>query len=45
MLNVHQRGVGVCGVYTASIAETKIAAVHSKAQDNGFPLRCSMEPE
>lgn len=45
MLNVHQRGAGVCGVYTSSIAETKIETVHSRAQDNGFPLKCSMEPE
>jgi len=45
MLNVHQRGAGVCGVYTANIAETKIGAVHSRAEEHGFPLRCSMEPE
>jgi ATP-dependent Clp protease adaptor protein ClpS len=45
MLNVHQRGVGMCGVYTAEIAETKIATVHERAQENGYPLRCSMEPE
>ena len=45
MLNVHQRGAGVCGVYTANIAETKIGTVHSRAKDHGFPLRCSMEPE
>jgi ATP-dependent Clp protease adaptor protein ClpS len=45
MLNVHQRGAGVCGVYTANIAETKIGTVHSRAKEYGFPLRCSMEPE
>jgi len=45
MLNVHQRGAGVCGVYTANIAETKIETVHGRAKDYGFPLRCSMEPE
>lgn len=45
MLNVHQNGYGVCGVYTEDIASTKIAAVHSQAQSAGYPLRCSMEPD
>ncbi|SHJ29450.1 ATP-dependent Clp protease adaptor protein ClpS [Desulfatibacillum alkenivorans DSM 16219] len=45
MLNVHNRGVGVAGVYTAEVAETKIETVHSMAQADGFPLKCSMEPE
>lgn len=45
MLNVHQKGVGVCGVYTEDIASTKIATVHARAQSAGYPLRCSMEPE
>ena len=44
MLNVHQNGLGVCGVYTEDIAATKIATVHAQAQANGYPLRCSMEP-
>lgn len=44
MLNVHENGVGVCGVYTEDIAATKISTVHANAQANGFPLRCSMEP-
>jgi len=43
MLNVHKQGIGVCGIYTAEIAETKVAAVHSMARQNGFPLKCSME--
>jgi len=42
---VHRQGVGVCGVYTAEVAETKVAAVHALARDDGFPLKCSMEPE
>ena len=45
MLSVHQKGVGVAGVYPASVAETKIERVHKEAESEGFPLRCSMEPE
>jgi ATP-dependent Clp protease adaptor protein ClpS len=45
MLNVHQNGIGLCGVYTNEVAETKVDAVHKRAQESGFPLRCSMEPE
>jgi ATP-dependent Clp protease adaptor protein ClpS len=43
MLNVHHKGVGMCGIYTAEIAETKVATVHHLARDRGFPLKCSME--
>jgi len=43
MLNVHRKGIGVCGVYRAEIAETKVAMVHKMARREGFPLRCSME--
>jgi len=43
MLNVHKSGVGVCGVYTAEVAETKVGLVHYLAKKNGFPLKCSME--
>jgi len=45
MLHVHRNGFGMAGVYTAEIAETKVDAVHARARENGFPLRCSMEPE
>ncbi len=45
MLAVHEKGLGVCGVYSAEIAETKVAQVHNKARKAGFPLRCSMEEE
>lgn len=45
MLNVHNAGVGTAGVYTAAVAETKIATVHALAEKQAFPLRCSMEPE
>ena len=44
MLNVHNEGVGIAGVYTREISETKISTVHQLAQKNEFPLRCSMEP-
>lgn len=43
MLNVHEKGIGVAGIYTREICETKIAVVHELARKNEFPLRCSME--
>ena len=43
MLNVHQQGIGVAGVYHKEIAETKVAIVHNLAQQNEYPLRCSIE--
>lgn len=45
MLNVHQEGIGVCGVYTHEVAETKVDTVESLSRANGFPLKCSMERE
>ncbi len=45
MLNVHKKGVGVCGVYTYDIASTKVNSVHVLARERGYPLRCSMEEE
>jgi ATP-dependent Clp protease adaptor protein ClpS len=45
MLHVHYNGVGVAGVYTFEVAETKIRLVEAAARENGFPLRLSMEPE
>ena len=45
MLNVHNEGIGVAGVYTKEISETKISVVHQLAKKNEFPLRCSMEAE
>jgi ATP-dependent Clp protease adaptor protein ClpS len=45
MLNVHRRGKGICGLYTREIAETKIETVHTLAQAQGFPLKCTMEKE
>ncbi len=43
MLNVHRKGVGLCGVYTFEVAETKVDTVHRLARENGFPLKCTME--
>lgn len=45
MLHVHYNGVGVAGVYTYDVAQTKIQTVEKLAQENEFPLRLSMEPE
>jgi len=43
MLQVHTRGVGVCGVFTRDIAETKVALVNQYARENQHPLKCTME--
>ncbi|MBW2565209.1 MAG: ATP-dependent Clp protease adaptor ClpS [Deltaproteobacteria bacterium] len=45
MLNVHRIGVGLCGVYTYEVAETKVETVHALAKERDFPLKCSMEKE
>ncbi len=45
MLHVHQKGVGICGVYTRDIAETKVQQVMACARDNKHPLQCTMEPD
>ena len=43
MLKVHTEGVGVCGVYTSDIANTKVNQVIEFARKNHHPLRCVME--
>ncbi len=43
MLNVHHQGVGVAGVYTLEIGETKVSMVHRMARKNQHPLKCSLE--
>jgi len=45
MLQIHKEGVGVCGLYTAEVAETKVDMVHRLAKSAGYPLRCTMEGE
>ncbi len=45
MLHVHQKGVGVCGVYTFEVAETKVTQVMDFARNNMHPLQCTMEKE
>ena len=45
MLHVHQKGKGVCGVYTYEIAESKVYQVMDFARENQHPLQCTMEPE
>jgi ATP-dependent Clp protease adaptor protein ClpS len=43
MLHVHTRGVGVCGVYTRDIAETKVVQVNDFSRSHQHPLMCTME--
>ena len=45
MLHVHQRGVGICGVYTYEVAETKVAQVMNLAKENQHPLQCTIEKD
>lgn len=43
MLHVHQKGVGVCGVFPYEIAETKVNQVMDFALQNQHPLQCTLE--
>lgn len=43
MLHVHTRGVGVCGVFTRDIAETKVSQVNDYSRSHQHPLMCTME--
>jgi ATP-dependent Clp protease adaptor protein ClpS len=43
MLHVHTRGVGVCGVFTRDIAETKVTQVNDYSRNHQHPLMCTME--
>jgi ATP-dependent Clp protease adaptor protein ClpS len=45
MLHVHRRGVGLCGVFTHEVAETKVAQVMDYARANEQPLQCTLEKE
>ena len=43
MLNVHHQGMGVAGIYSREIGESKVSEVHQTARKNQFPLKCSLE--
>ncbi|MCK4744120.1 MAG: ATP-dependent Clp protease adapter ClpS [Sulfuriflexus sp.] len=45
MLNVHTKGMGVCGVYSRDIAETKVELVNTYAKESQHPLKCTMEED
>jgi ATP-dependent Clp protease adaptor protein ClpS len=45
MLHVHRHGVGICGVFTYEVAETKVAQVIEFARRHQHPLQCTMEKE
>ncbi len=45
MLHVHQKGVGICGVYTYEVAETKVTQVMNFSRQHQHPLQCTMEKE
>ena len=45
MLHVHQKGVGVCGVFTFEVAETKVNQTMELARKNQHPLQCTLEKE
>lgn len=45
MLHVHRKGVGICGIFTFEVAETKVAQVMEFARANEQPLQCTMEKE
>ena len=45
MLKVHREGVGLCGIYTFEVAETKVNTVHNLAREESFPLKCTMEKD
>ena len=45
MLNVHQKGMGLCGAYPYEIAETKVAQVGAMARKDKHPLKCTMEED
>ena len=45
MLHVHQNGVGICGVFTYEVAETKVSQVMDLARQHDHPLQCTMEKD
>jgi ATP-dependent Clp protease adaptor protein ClpS len=45
MLEIHNGGIGVAGVYVLEVAETKVSQVHHAAEERGYPLRAGVEKE
>ncbi len=45
MLQVHRTGIGICGVFTFEVAETKVSQVMNLAKQSEHPLQCTMEKE
>ena len=45
MLEVHERGIGLCGIYTFEVAESKVAKVLRESKKNGHPLVCTCEAD
>jgi ATP-dependent Clp protease adaptor protein ClpS len=45
MLHVHRRGVGICGVYTYEVAETKVTQVMDFSRQHQHPLQCTLEKD
>lgn len=45
MMSVHRSGLGVAGVYTHDVAETKLKTTQQMAEEQEFPLLVTMEPE
>jgi len=43
MLQVHNHGQGVCGIFSCEVAETKVAQVNEYSLQNQHPLQCRME--
>ena len=45
MMHVHQKGAGICGIFTREIAESKVEQVIQFSKQNKHPLQCTMEPD
>ena len=45
MLNVHNQGTGICGIFPYEVAETKVSVVTEYSREHEHPLQCTMEKE
>ena len=45
MMAVHMEGIGVAGVYSFDVAETKAEQVRQLAERHEYPLLCTYEPD